>query len=93
MSLPQHIWLGVSSLIFVLWTYLMFRTLFRLSRVARAQAAARGASWPSFGEQLGVYVAFVKEPEYQRTRLQLIFLTASLLTIQWSGHLLWPLSP
>ncbi|MCZ4352107.1 hypothetical protein O4H61_06220 [Roseovarius aestuarii] len=91
MSMMQHLWLALSSLVFVLWAYMMFRTLFRMSRAARAKAAARGYSWPSISEQLQEFVLFATAPEHRQTRWQLIGLTLTLWAVQWSGHALWPL--
>ncbi|MEB8387042.1 hypothetical protein OO012_07375 [Rhodobacteraceae bacterium KMM 6894] len=91
MSVPQHIWLGLSSLIFVLWAFLMFRTLFRMSRAARAKAAERGASWPSMTEQFQEFGALFTAPRYRRDLLQLIGLSVALWAVQIIGHMLWPL--
>lgn len=91
MSVPQIIWLGLSSLIFALWAYLMFRTLFRLLRGALANAAKRGAAWPNAREQLGQFATFATAPEYRRTRWQLFGLTVALLSVQLTGQTLWPL--
>lgn len=91
MSMAQHIWLGLSALIFVLWAYLMFRTLFRMSRAARARAALRGASWPSMAEQFHEFIALFTAPQYRRDLVQLIVLCIALWAVQWAGHILWPL--
>jgi hypothetical protein len=91
MSVAQHIWLALSSLIFVLWAFLMFRTLFRMSRGARATATKRGASWPSMGEQFQEFRALFTAPHYRRDLWRLIGLSIALWTVQWTGHILWPL--
>ena len=93
MSVPQHIWLAVSSLVFVLWAFLMFRTLFRLSRAARARAVARGAIWPTITEQMQEFAAFATAAQYRRPRWELIVLSVALAIAQWAGHSLWPDAP
>ena len=70
--------LGVQGAVFVVWTIMMFRTLFRL----RARAVAEtGSSLPGPIATLRMFGAFVTEPGYQRDRRILGALTLVLIAL------------
>lgn len=57
--------LGVQGLIFAVWTFLAFRTLFRLR--ARAVAAS-GQMFPGLGATLAAFAGFWRDPVHAPDR-------------------------
>jgi len=68
----KAIWLGAQGLVFAVWTFWMFRCLFRL----RARAVAEtGSAFPGPGATLRSFHAFAVRPEFARDRRILLVLT------------------
>ncbi len=70
--------LGLQAVVFAIWTFLMFRTLFRL----RARAVRRsGRMFPGVIDTLEGYRALVLLPEYRSDRRLLLAATLTLFAL------------
>ena len=69
-------WFVLTGIIFAIWAAQFFLSLFRISRVARARAEARGGMWPTIHEQLSAFHSFLTAPDYRvdRRRMQILTL-------------------
>ncbi|MDO9524398.1 MAG: hypothetical protein Q7J57_02485 [Gemmobacter sp.] len=68
--------LPIQGMIFVVWTFLMYRSLFRLRRRAVARS---GQIFPGLSATLEAFGAFVTDPEFARDRRQLGWATVVML--------------
>lgn len=67
--------LGIQGIVFAVWGFWAFRSLFRL----RARAVAEtGRGLPGMGATLRAFRAFLVLPEYRREKVVLLLLTALL---------------
>ncbi len=68
----------VEGIVFAVWAFLMFRTLFRL----RARAVREtGASFPGPVSTLKYFGLFLRAPEYRRDRRLLLAVTLLLFAL------------
>jgi len=70
------------GLVFLLWAYLMFRTLFRLARIAQdRQTRAGGGPIPGPGQTLRAWHDFATRAEHRPDRNRLIAVTLLLFAL------------
>lgn len=93
MPMLQVAWLAVSAIVFVIWAWCMFRTLFALTRDARRAAEARGGMWPGPRTQWAQFRRFATDPAHRRARWQLATLTVGLLALNAAGAVIWNMKP
>ena len=73
-----NVLLAVQGIVFALWGFLMFRTLFRL----RARAVARsGQAFPGLGATLESFGAFLTDPVFARDRRLLGAVTLAMFAL------------
>lgn len=77
--------LAVQGVVFVIWTWLAYRSLFRL----RARAVERtGHAFPGLSATLESFAAFLRHPDYTKDRRQLGLATAAMMATLLANGLL-----
>jgi len=74
----QIISLLMSGLVFLMWAFSMFRVLFSLRRRAVART---GKTWPGPIDTLHEWGIWLREPDYQRERRQLLLMTLAVFLL------------
>lgn len=87
MSTGQIIQLVLQGLVFIVWAFMMYRTLFLFRRRA---AEETGQAFPSTGQFLKQAGRWLRSPEDRSERNTLFFLTAVLIVMTLSSALLAP---
>lgn len=94
MSSGQLFWLVLMGAVFALWAAMMFRTLFRLRRIAvERQAADGGGLLRYYGHVLQTFRDFAIRPMHRGDRTRLILVTLLLFALIACNALLMPFVP
>lgn len=68
----------LTAIVFVMWAFSMFRTLFAMRRRASART---GKSLPGPIDTMTEWGIWLRMPEYQRERRQLLFQTIAMIAL------------
>ena len=78
--------LAVQAVVFAVWAWLAWRSLFRL----RARAVGRtGSAFPGLSATLEAFGAWLREPQFAQDRRQLAQATAMLAVVMVINRMMW----